>query len=116
MVRPEIIGIMQSGYYTLVDGHIYHNNNVIKMRYDLMDHEHVNSDSLVDDEFFDIYNKIFPLRPGCRISSSNLMISGNSHRFAFLSEDTENQNLPNMFRVMPYLHERRVYLRTVERN
>lgn len=32
-----ITGIMTSGYYTLVDGHIYHNNSVIKMRYDLLE-------------------------------------------------------------------------------
>lgn len=37
VTNPEIIGILSSGYYTLVDGHIYHNNHVIKMRYDLLE-------------------------------------------------------------------------------
>ena len=29
-------GIFMSGQYRLVDGHIYFNNHVIKLRYDLM--------------------------------------------------------------------------------
>ena len=32
-----LIGRMLSGMYTFVDGHIYYNNNVIKIRYDLID-------------------------------------------------------------------------------
>lgn len=33
---PHMKGIFMSGEFTLIDGHIYFNNNVIKMRYDLM--------------------------------------------------------------------------------
>ena len=32
----EFIGRLESGLYTFVDGHIYYNNNVIKIRYDLI--------------------------------------------------------------------------------
>lgn len=32
----ELIGRLLSGLYTFVDGHIYYNNNVIKIRYDLL--------------------------------------------------------------------------------
>lgn len=32
----ELIGRLLSGLYTFVDGHIYFNNNVIKIRYDLL--------------------------------------------------------------------------------
>lgn len=34
--RP-LIGRLESGLYTFVDGHIYYNNNVIKIRYDLLE-------------------------------------------------------------------------------
>ena len=32
----EVIGRLISGLYTFVNGHIYFNNNVIKIRYDLL--------------------------------------------------------------------------------
>lgn len=111
LTKPEIIGIMTSGYYTFVNGHIYHNNHVIKMRYDLLEANHQLHENLAQDEFFDLYENVFSLRPGCRISSASLLNSLEAHRFAFLSEDTQNQLLPSLVRITPYLHERRVYLR-----
>jgi hypothetical protein len=36
---PEIIGRLKSNLYNFVDGHIYYNNKVIKVRYDLIDKE-----------------------------------------------------------------------------
>ena len=32
----KLIGRLESGLYTLADGHIYFSNNVIKVRYDLI--------------------------------------------------------------------------------
>ena len=32
-----LIGILKSGLYTFVNGHIYFNNDVIKLRYDIID-------------------------------------------------------------------------------
>ena len=36
IIDNEMKGIFVSDKYTLIDGHIYYNNNVIKLRYDLM--------------------------------------------------------------------------------
>ena len=36
VLDPEMKGIFTSGDFSLIDGHIYFNNNVIKLRYDLM--------------------------------------------------------------------------------
>lgn len=33
----HLCGRLESGLYTLIDGHIYYNNDVIKMRYDLIE-------------------------------------------------------------------------------
>ena len=33
----ELIGRLNSGLYTLTNGHIYYSNDVIKIRYDLID-------------------------------------------------------------------------------
>lgn len=81
------------------------------MRYDLLQGEDVVRENLSENEFFDVFTEMFPLRLGCRISSACLLNSTDSHRFAFLSEDTMNQELPSKVRITPYLHERRVYLR-----
>jgi len=35
--NPDLIGRLKSNFYNLVGGHIYFNNNVIKIRYDLID-------------------------------------------------------------------------------
>ena len=37
-----LIGRLNSGLYTFVDGHIYYNNNVIKIRYDLFNNKGIN--------------------------------------------------------------------------
>ena len=36
ILEPKMKGILLSGEFSLIDGHIYYNNNVIKIRYDLM--------------------------------------------------------------------------------
>ena len=33
----QLVGLLESGLYTLMDGHIYFSNDVIKIRYDLLD-------------------------------------------------------------------------------
>ena len=35
--NKEIIGRLKSNLYNLVEGHIYYNNKVIKIRYDLLE-------------------------------------------------------------------------------
>jgi hypothetical protein len=55
-------GIFISGEYTLVDGHIYFNNNVIKLRYDLMKKYSNRLD--LQHLFFNQYKNILNLREG----------------------------------------------------
>ena len=55
-------GIFISGEYTLVDGHIYFNNNVIKLRYDLMKKYSNRLD--LQHLFFNQYTNILNLREG----------------------------------------------------
>jgi len=33
----KLIGMLKSGLYTFVNGYMYYNNNVIKLRYDLIE-------------------------------------------------------------------------------
>lgn len=63
-----LIGRLLSGLYTFVDGHIYYNNNVIKIRYDLILGQ--NSHLLVENEVFDYYFDIFILSKGLVVRSN----------------------------------------------
>ena len=44
IMNPEIIGRLKSNLYDLVGGHIYYNNQVIKIRYDMLDLSHITLD------------------------------------------------------------------------
>jgi len=60
--NKDLIGRLLSGLYTFVDGHIYYNNNVIKIRYDLI--KSVDSHRYKENEIFDFYLNIFDLKKG----------------------------------------------------
>ena len=55
----ELIGRLKSNLYTLVGGHIYYNNNVIKIRYDLIDEC---EEQLPENQVFDDYTNVLTLR------------------------------------------------------
>ena len=55
----QLVGRLMSGLYILINGHIYFNNNVIKMRYDLL--KSTNIKKVTEKTFFNIYNNLFPL-------------------------------------------------------
>lgn len=54
-----LIGRLKSGLYRVNDGHIYYNNNVIKMRMDLI--KSPESYKYKEVELFDFYDNIFAL-------------------------------------------------------
>ena len=56
-----LIGRLKSGLYTFVNGHIYYNNNVIKIRYDLI-YSTDNPLKYNENEIFDYYYDIFLLQ------------------------------------------------------
>ena len=49
----NIIGRLKSNLYNFVGGHIYYNNKVIKIRYDLL--ENTQGEPLKEDQVFDRY-------------------------------------------------------------
>jgi len=54
-----LIGRLKSGLFTFVDGHIYYNNNCIKVRYDLIYSIKDNPLKYAENEIFDYYFDIF---------------------------------------------------------
>jgi hypothetical protein len=57
---PEIIGRLKSNLYNFVGGHIYYNNKVIKIRYDLLDVNYTMLD-LKEDKVFDHYSNVLAI-------------------------------------------------------
>ena len=109
----ELIGRLLSGLYTFVDGHIYYNNNVIKIRYDLLTGQP--GSSLQEGTLFDKYIDLFPLESNLRVRSNTPIDSYLAHRFAYIIQD-QNLRDPRIIRVVPYLHERKIFLNEVAKN
>ena len=61
-------GIFTSGEFTLVDGHVYFNNNVIKLRYDIMKKFSNRTD--LYHLFFNLYPNVLKLREGDSIKTN----------------------------------------------
>ena len=80
--NEEFIGRLLSGLYTFVDGHIYYNNSVIRIRYDLLKSLHAGS--LTESTLFNYYNDIFPLQENMTIRSNTPINSYLSNRFAYI--------------------------------
>ena len=55
----EIIGRLKSNLYNYTEGHIYYNNKVIKIRYDLISQR--KGAQITENELFDHYDNIFKL-------------------------------------------------------
>ena len=55
----EILGRIKSGLFILVDGHFYFNNQVFKIRYDLLEKEE--GIVLNENNVFDKYNQLLDL-------------------------------------------------------
>ena len=83
------IGLFLSGYYTIIDGHMYVRNNIIKIRYDYIEKRklmHVQAKWLDINEthIFDVFDDIIDLKANFQISTKNLMNAISSHRIGFL--------------------------------
>ena len=111
IIDAQMKGIFISGEYTLVDGHVYFNNNAIKLRYDLMKKYPNRSD--LQQIFFNQYTDILNLREGETLKTNCPIDSPTSHRFTYVAI---NHRGPKRLILMPYLHERKIFLNRKKRN
>lgn len=81
-------GLLTSGQFRLLDGHIYHKNMVIKVRYDLLNKEGEKR-NLTCENLFDFFDENLPLRKGMRIASDAILICELRHKMAFIAQDIE---------------------------
>jgi hypothetical protein len=105
--NKDLIGRLESGMYTFVEGNYYYNNNIIKIRFDmLLNNKDVQYEA---EDILDTYLDCFILGPGERVRTDTPLNSYQSHRLAYIITD-KNREKPLRVLVVPYLHERRIYL------
>ena len=103
--NPEIIGRLKSNLYIFTDGHIYFGNKVIKIRYDLL----ANNKELKENQLFDQYKDILILEKNEYIQIKTPLQTPTYNRLAYMIRNLIDLK-PRRLLILPYLHERRVYL------
>lgn len=109
----EMKGIFLSGQYKLVDGHVYYQNRVIKLRYDLM--KEYGGIGQHQEVYFNKYDDMLALEEGETIKIDSPLDSIQAHRFAYIMLNNEKLSCKRLL-IIPYLHERRVYLNRMKQN
>ena len=104
---------MKSGRYTFVDGHLYYDNNVIKIRYDLILSD--NNQMFKENELFDYYFNIFIIDKNQKMLEDTPLDSIKSHRFGYIMMDQNNET-PQTLIILPYLHDHKIYLNRIKIN
>lgn len=108
------VGRLKSSLYQLIHGHVYYNNDMIKIRYDLINSP--KNYKYREHELFDYYFGIFKFeRPSTRIRSNTPLDSIRYHKFVYVTQDSMC-NYPRQIIFLPYLHERRIYLNRIKDN
>ena len=76
--------------YTFSDGHIYYSNNVIKVRYDLI--ESSGGLNIDEGEAFDQYTDIMSIdNTNCKIKSGTPLDSYDSYKLVYIQKDMKKE-------------------------
>ena len=106
--NPEIIGRLKSNLYTFTEGHIYFNNKVIKIRYDLLETQ--KGGEIKENQLFDHYYDIIKFDHNKDYVESGMPLQTCLYnRLAYIIKNFSHLR-PGKLLILPYLHERRIYL------
>jgi hypothetical protein len=105
----ERIGRLKSGLFSLIDGHMYFSNDLIKIRYDLIYDSKRNQTFLNEEMLFDNYDDCFKLDRSELVRSKTPLISLNGNRFCYIISD-KFKKLPIDVFIIPFLHDKRIEL------
>lgn len=107
MQDPELINRFICRQFTLMDGHMYFDNQVLKVRYDSM--MHTKSDFIGENNFIDKYINILDMKRGEKVFAQMPVTSMSCHKQIYLISN-QVQRQPMKLIVMPYMHERKLFL------
>ena len=106
--NKEIIGRLKSTLYSLIGGHIYYGNKVIKIRFDLIKSQAFSE--LDEKVIFDQYSDILSMtNMNETIQSGTPLNSLDFHKLVYIKNNSTDLEAGKLL-FMPYLHERRIYL------
>ena len=109
MTNKELIGRLKSNLYNFTEGHIYYGNSVAKIRYDLIDMNAKNGKPVYENQLFDTYHDVLPLNDSEVVQSGTPMQTCLYNRLAYIVRNQKEVKARRLL-IMPYLHERRIYL------
>lgn len=109
IVNKEVIGRLKSNLYNFVEGHIYFGNSLFKIRYDLIDMNAKDGKPICESQLFDTYHNILPLDDNAVVQSGTPLQTCLYNRLAFIVRNHRELKARQLL-IMPYLHERRIYL------
>ena len=117
----EIIGRLKSCEFVLHNGHMYFDNTVVKIRYDIID-KGINGveGPLTDEHIFDTYDKILDLEHDESIMISYPYLGWRSQKLIYLVHQNHKE-FPSIYKdddrfihkkiiILPYLHERKLHV------
>lgn len=107
----ELFGRVKSRDFILLDGHLYFNNSIIKLRYDILRSQ---ANSKLSD-IASIYNKVLDLEEGEMVNNRMPIISDKYHKLVYMTKN-QPESKAKKLKILPYLHERKVYLSEVDPN
>lgn len=89
VTNEELIGRMRTDVYLFIDGHIYYNNQCIKIRYDLINQEK-STREYNESEIFDYYQEILQLQQGERVMLKFPIMTPETHRQIYVIQNRRN--------------------------
>lgn len=104
---PEIIGRFRLGKFTMCDGHFYFDNEVIKIRYDVL--RQPQTKRYTEKMVFDNYEGLLDLQEGETVQSNNPFLDIFTNRMFYFTRNSSKLK-PKRILMLPFLHERKVYL------
>jgi hypothetical protein len=104
--NKELVGRLKSGLFFLVNGHMYYNNNIIKIRYDLLRGGAIKEWKEI--EIFDYYEDNINLETNERVLANMPVSQHDAHRLIFMTKNKKSMKRSRIL-VLPYLHERQLY-------
>lgn len=107
VTNKMIVGRLESGLFTLIDGHIYYCNSVLKLRMDLIQPEI--RTCFKETEFFDFYCGIFEQESTEQVMAISPLVCNSFHRMAYIVTDNSKYS-PKKVRITPFLHEKKLFL------
>ena len=95
ITNKHLIGRLKCDIYSIVNGHIYFNNSVIKIRYDLLRRD--NKNRILEHEAFDYYYDLIDLDKNEEIQLFLPEVSLDSHKMVYMTQSANSHKIADHY-------------------